>query len=124
MLRSPTVLILLDSAAQRNAIGAHLSSKGYAVVAARTEPEAVAALDRGEVDVAIAGHTPRGASDVVGLLRRASSTGEAPVILITDSAAVRALPQDALPAVVEVFVRGRFSIAELDRAVSRVVRKQ
>jgi DNA-binding response OmpR family regulator len=122
-MNPPSVLTLLESAALRKAIGVHLSSEGYVVTEAQTVPAVVAVLDRRRVDIVIVGYATQGDADVVDLLRRLSATNEAPVILITDSAAVRQLPTDALPAVAEVFVRGRFSIAELKRFVAHAVTK-
>ena len=121
-MSAPVVLILNGSDPLRAAMGLHLAVGGYTVRTAGTAAEAAAAIDRAPADVAIVEHLKSGL-DATDLLRRLARTRAVPVVLITESAAVRHLPQDALPAVAEVLVRNRFTLPELDRAVAKAVRR-
>lgn len=114
------ILLFEESVTLRKAISGHLASAGFSVIPAGSLAEAAAALEGARIAVAIVGHTAAG-SDASELLRRLSATGKVPAILITDSPAVRQLSQDVLPAITEVLVRNRFSLAELDRVVAKTM---
>lgn len=119
---APVVLLLNGSDPLRAAMGLQLTLWGYVVKTAATTAEALALISRGGVDAAIAEHLVYGLN-ATDLLRGLSRAGTVPVILITESAAVRLLPQDTLPAVAEVLVRNRFSLTELGRALAKIVRR-